>query len=313
MTPDADPTHPMPDAPPPSGPGAGRGPATAADATAAEATDADGAAGPTAGSDPPGIRDQIGAVIAAVKRLVGAHIALAKAEASEIVGEVGRMAALGGVAFGLVFLAALLIPIGLLLFLGEWIFGSIGWGVLLGPLLLIDLAVVAVLVAVGVSGGRLGRSLLLAGLLGIVVGVVLGLDLTNRGWTIVGDAVLPTVDEGIRPLAIAVAALGIIGAVLGLIGGLRSGGSAVGGLIMGAIGGILLGVLTAVALGPRVGAAFGVLTALIAWPALMGLDVSRAGIDTDALKARFWPDQTIDTTKETIEWVRQRTPLGRKS
>ena len=71
--------------------------------------------------------------------------------------------------------------------------------------------------------------------------------------------------------------------------------------------------LTAVALGPRVGAAFGALAVLIAWPAFSGLDVARTGIDTEALKARFYPGQTIETTKETIEWVRQRTPLGRKS
>jgi hypothetical protein len=229
-------------------------------------------------------------------------------------GEVGRAAALGGLAFALLFLAGLLVPIGLLLFLGEWIFGSIGWGVLLGSLLLIDVAVVAALVAVGLPGSRLGRAFLLALLLGVVVGIVLGLDLTNRAWTAVGDGLMPGVDVGFRPLAIAVLSLALIGGVIGLIGGLRApGGSAVGGLFVGAFTGIVLGVLTAVALGPRVGAAFGALATFLAWPALMGLDVSRTGIDGEALKARFYPDLTIETTKETIEWVRQRTLLGRKS
>ena len=45
----------------------------------------------------------------------------------------------------------------------------------------------------------------------------------------------------------------------------------------------------------------------------MGLAVSRSGIAGEALKARFYPSTTIDTTKETIEWVRSRTPLGRGS
>ena len=45
----------------------------------------------------------------------------------------------------------------------------------------------------------------------------------------------------------------------------------------------------------------------------MGLEVSRRGVDAEALKARFLPRQTMDTTKETIEWVRAQTPLGRKS
>ena len=52
---------------------------------------------------------------------------------------------------------------------------------------------------------------------------------------------------------------------------------------------------------------------LIAWPILAGYGVARRGIDTEALKARFYPTQTIETTKETIEWVRERTPLGPKS
>ena len=42
----------------------------------------------------------------------------------------------------------------------------------------------------------------------------------------------------------------------------------------------------------------------------MGAGVAREGIDMDVLKARFWPRETIETTKETIEWVRKRTPLG---
>jgi hypothetical protein len=191
---------------------------------------------------PPGLRAQLGAVIAAARRLVSAHVGLAKAEGGEIMGEVGRVALLGCIAIAALLFVGLLFPIGLLLFLGEWIFGSIGWGVLLGSLLLIDITVFAGLVAVGVSGPRLGRS--------FAIGLLIG---------------------------------------------------------------IALGVLASLAVGPRVGAALGTLATLIAWPALSGLDVSRTGIDTEALKARFYPSQTIETTKETIEWVRQQTPLGRKS
>ena len=63
----------------------------------------------------------------------------------------------------------------------------------------------------------------------------------------------------------------------------------------------------------QVGAALGVLVALITWPILAGLDVARAGIDTEALGNKFKPDETINLTKETIEWVRARTPLVPKS
>ena len=80
-----------------------------------------------------------------------------------------------------------------------------------------------------------------------------------------------------------------------------------------AIAGALLGALTAIATGPRVGAAIGVAVGLIAWIGLMGLDVARRGVDTDELKHRFWPERTIEVTKETIEWARERMPLSRKS
>lgn len=287
--------------------------ATGSDATNPTGDPTPGA--PASTTNPPGLRAQIAAVIAAARRLLSAHVELARAEAGEIMGEVGRAAMLGGLAFAMVLLAGVLLPIGALLFLGEWIFGSIGWGVLLGALLLVDVAVGAVLVGIGVPGSRLGRSLMLALLIGVAAGLVLGLDLTNRAWILAGDAVLPGLDQGVRPLAIAILSLGILGGVTGLLSGVRAGGgvSVGGGIIGGAIAGVLLGVLTAVALGPRVGAAVGVLATLIAWPAMAGLGVARAGIDTDALKARFYPGQTIETTKETIEWVRRRTPLGRKS
>ncbi|MEW5989869.1 MAG: hypothetical protein AB1736_00810 [Chloroflexota bacterium] len=265
-------------------------------------------------TDAPGLREQLAAVIAAARRIVTAHLDLAKAELGAIMGEVGRVAALGGAAFALVLLAALLLPIGLLLFLGEWLYGSLGWGVLLGSILLLDAAATAVLVALGLPGSRLARDAVLAIALGVVVGIVLGLDLTNRAWTAAGDEFLPGVDVGFRPLAIAVLSLAVVFGIVGLIGALRAaGGSAVGGLVAGAAVGIVLGAVTAIAMGPRVGAAFGTLTWLLAWPAFMGLDAARSGIDGEALKARFYPGETIETTKETIEWVRQRTPLGRKS
>jgi hypothetical protein len=205
--------------------------------------------------------------------------------------------------------------VGLFLFIAEWWFGSMGWALLHGPLFLAGVAVAAVLAALGYGGGRIGGNFVIAAVVGIVVGAVLGLDLTNRGWTALGDSIAPTIPADIRPLAVAAALLGILFAVVGLVLGGRSGGmgGAIGGAIAGLILGALLGALTAVALGPRVGAAIGVTVGLATWTILMGIGVARQGIDTDALKARFWPDETIETTKETIEWVRERTPLGPRS
>jgi hypothetical protein len=193
---------------------------------------------------PPGLREQIGSTIDAAKRLFRAHVNLAKAEAGEIAGEVGRMVGLVAIALGLLFAVGILLAVGLPLFLAEWLLGSMGWGVLLGAFLLIDLSLLTLLVAVGYGKGRLAFAFLVA----IVVGVALGAVLWT--WT-----ELPhTVDV-----------------------------------------------------------ALGVWVALIAWPILSGIGVARKGIDGEALKQRFMPDQTIELTKETIEWVRARMPLAPKS
>lgn len=207
--------------------------------------------------------------------------------------------------------------VGTPLFLGEWLFGSIGWGILLGLLLMLAIATTSAVLALGPSvRGGVGRSFVLAAVLGIVVGVALGLDLTNRGWTAVADSIAANLDPGARPLLVAMAVVGIIGAVIGLVGGLASGGgggAAIGGLIGGLVAGVLLGGLTAIAPGRRVGAAIGVAVGLIAWMGLMGASVARGGIDTESLKSRFWPARTIEVTKETIEWARERMPLMRRS
>jgi hypothetical protein len=268
-----------------------------------------------AAARPPGIREQVGATLDAGKRLVRAHIALARAEASEIVDEVKRMVGFVLLALALLFMVVLLLTLGLPLFLGEWLFGSLGWGVLLGTFLLLDLAVVAVLVALGTSGGRLGFSFGLAAVIGIAVGLVLGLDLAHRGWTSLGETIAPNLEAATRPLVVAVVGLAVIGGILGLVGGLRGGGrgAGFGGLVVGAILGALIGVVSSTTIAPTVGAALGVWVGLIAWPILAGRSVMRTGIDIEALKQRFTPDQTIELTKETIEWARARTPLAPKS
>jgi hypothetical protein len=264
--------------------------------------------------DPPGIRDQLGATVSAGKRLFTAHVDLAKAEVGEIVGNVTRMVGLIGAAIGVLVFAGLLFTIGAILWLGDWLFGSIGWGALLGFLLFLDVAIVAVLMAFDVKGRRLGSSLLVAAVLGIVVGMVMGLDLTHRGWTLLGDNLWPSGDPSNRAVLLAAGISALVLGVLGLITGLRSGvGGAIVRLIAGAVLGAVLGLITVISLPTQVGAAFGVLVALIAFPALAGWDLYRKGIDGEALKQKFIPQNTIDLTKETIEWVRARTPLVPKS
>ena len=269
-----------------------------------------------AAGDPPGIRAQLGATFDALKRLLRAHVDLGKAELGEIVDNVKKLVGLGLVALALLFLAAMLLLLGGLLFLGEWLFGSIGWGVLLGTLLIVDLALVALLAALDVSLRRIGISFLLGTAIGVGVGLVLGFDVLHQGWRALGDAVAQPVfaDEPTRTVLTAVIGLALVAGILGFVGGVRSGiGAGIMGFIAAGVLGAIIGWITATPVSAQVGAALGVLVALIAWPIFAGLDVMRTGIDGEEMAKKFTPDETINLTKETIEWVRARTPLVPKS
>jgi hypothetical protein len=264
--------------------------------------------------EPVGLRAQLGSTFAAGKRLLRAHVDLAKAELADIVDEVKRMVALIGAAIGILVVAGLLFLIGGFLFLGEWLFGSIGWGVLLGFLLLADVALVLILLALDVKASRIGSAFVIAAVAGVAVGVLLALNLTNRGWTALGDQVAAAYSPDTRTVLLA---LGISAAVLGVLGFLvriRKGiGAAIGGLLVGAVVGALIGGLTVIEIPAQAGVATGVLVTLIAWPILAGRDVMRTGVDGEALARKFTPEATIGLTKETIEWVRARMPLVPKS
>lgn len=308
---------------------------------------------------------------------------LAKAELGEVVDEVKRVAVYVGIAIGVAIAAGLLLAVGLPLFLGEWIFGSIGWGILHGLLLLLGIGVAAVVLALGVGTAAIGRSVATGAVTGVVVGLALGLNITNRGWGVAGDALLPLSDAGVRPLGaalivlpivaavflgllglirasregqagsagaaergvaavptalfvgwlaafvyaygariawpdLAIVGVGVVGfvvtvAVLAVIGGWRPGRGLVGGLSLGTFLGVILAVLTAIGFGGRVGAAIGVAAGLAVWSGMMAVEMMQRGVDGDEIMKRFVPQKTIDMTKETIEWVRARTPLSRRS
>jgi hypothetical protein len=267
------------------------------------------------GTPPAGLREEIGATRGAATRLVKAHIDLARTEFAEIFDEIKRLAIGVGIAIGVLLFAALLVPVGSILFFGEWLFGSMGWGVLHGVELSIGVAVAAIVAVLGATRGQILGTLLVGLIAGIVVGVALGLDLTNQGWTRLGDSVGAAIEPGVRPLVLAVASVAIAFGILGLLLGARGGG--VGGAIAGLIGGVVLGAIvgafTAIRWGSQAGAGAGVAVGLMVWPAALGTSVWRKGIDWDAIKDKLVPNQTMETTRETIEWVREQMPLVRKS
>jgi hypothetical protein len=254
---------------------------------------------------PPGLGEQFGRTRRAFTGLIGSHLNLAKAEFSEIAGEVKRAAALGGVALLLLFLSGMLIVIGSLMFLGEAIFGSIGWGVLDGALLLIGGAVLLILAIVDLSRSRALSALVVALGVGLVVAGLVGVD-----WTYINHHYSGTPAAPVLAIVAGVVLVGGLGIILASSFGR---GPAMAGFVVGAICGALLGWLGSAGPGWRVAAALGVAAVLLFWPIVASVFVFRHGIDTAKLKKRFVPTQTIETTKETIEWVREQMPLGRKS
>ncbi|MGZ9160908.1 MAG: hypothetical protein ACXW4T_07045 [Candidatus Limnocylindrales bacterium] len=248
-------------------------------------------------------------------RLAMAHVDLAKAEAKAIGGEVAKVAAYVGIAIAVMLFAGILLVIGTSLFVGEWLLGSMGWGVLHGLLLFTAIAVACALAALGVSGGRIGRSFAIALLLAIIVAVLLATALPNQGYARLGEQVLPGIEPGIRPLVVGLLIWVIIGVLLGLIAATRVAGTGArgGAMLGGAVIGALVGAMSALDVGPQVGAGVGIATGYITWIVLMAVDLARTGVDVDALKARFYPTQTIETSKETLAWLQSKMPPGNGS
>lgn len=266
---------------------------------------------------PPGLRAQIGATREALVGLARAHLDLAKAEASEIGAEVGRATLLGLVAFASAFMLVFLLTIGMLLFIGSAVFGSMGWGILHGTLLLIAVAASAILAAVRAPGARIAVPVAL--LAGSVVTLLAVFNGPNRVWTWVGELLNFQVGTSDRPLLTAALVFGVLGALVGLAAGartVRSAGSRtwlLAGPLAGFVLGAVVGALTAISYSVQVAFALGVCAFLLAWPITWGALFAREGIDQEALKRRFTPQVTIDTTKETIEWAKARMPLGPQS
>lgn len=261
---------------------------------------------------PRGVRAQLLATRDAAMALGRAHVDLAKSEVGAIAGEIGRIAALVALAIAVLILAGLLVGLGTALFLGEWLLGSIGWGVLHGFLLCTGIAVAGLLLAVGVEGGRIGRSFLVAIIVAVVVGVALGLQWPNQAYAAMGESAQLNITEGERPLVVGLLFGALIGALIGFAAAIRIGsaGARVGAIVGLTVLGLLAGALSAITFSPQVGAGIGITLGYLTWILLMGVDVAGRGVDLEGMKDRFYPTQSIETGKETLEWLQRRMPPG---
>lgn len=215
-----------------------------------------------------------------------------------------------------------LVPVGGILFLGEFVFGSMGWGVLLGSEFCVAIGAVLVMLAIERGGSRStveggGGSwrvvfgpFLVAMLVGLIVAIVFGFNLSSEAWDRIGSSAFPGLAEGTRPLAVGAGVGAVVGAIVGLlIGGRLAGGfGVILGALLGVIVGGLVGSFTAITFGLRVGIAIGFAVGLFVWPIFAAIALWRRGLDPEAVRLRFVPTETIAAAKETMEWARQRAP-----
>jgi hypothetical protein len=227
----------------------------------------------------------------------------------EIAGEIGSIAGMAGAIFAVAVFAILLLTIGTTLFLGEWLFGSMGWGVLHGVLFSLALIVTVALFIVE-APGRFHAYGLLAGLLvGIVTLLVLGSNLLRTLAENAGQALLDrgaNLDPAWAPV---IAAMGVTSLVLGvvlLIVGWRVGQGR--GAIYGLVGGLILGLPLGAFLGGLTWSLNGAVAAAIAvglltWPIVTAVTFVRSDFDASQRFRRLWPRESYRAALETREFL----------
>jgi hypothetical protein len=174
-------------------------------------------------------------------------------------------------------------------------------------------------------GAAIGAALVgLAGLLfgarggtasGAVGGLIAGAILGALAGLLAVGLVRLAFDPGSRPMVVGIVLWGVVGGIAGLVLGARAGGGegAIAGLFIGLLAGGLFGAFSAITFTWHVAVAIGLSLFLGLAPAIAGAYAASGGIDVEALKDRYIPQTTIDTTKETLEWAKAQRPGARRS
>ena len=268
--------------------------------------------------------EAIGGVRAAFMRMLDAHLTLLRAEL-EIAGK--ELGIIAGLAVGAIIIALLvlgLLYIGSFLFISEWLFGSMGWGIIHGTLL--GVAFIG-FVGINLAGGEV-RAYGAGAVIGVVVTVVLaGLLLSNVG-NEGGEAVrrwiagefqteqLPFGEEWLV-LLVGLVVFAIIGGIVALIASWQAQAGHPFAMLMTGL--FVGGFIGAIWVPTRYQAADGVLgltitIGLITWLVAGAVLAARRGFDPEARYANLVPRESIaafEGTKEFLsaEWERQKNRM----
>jgi hypothetical protein len=267
----------------------------------------------------PGVAEAIRRVRAGGQGLLEAHLDLLRAELAVAGRELAIVVGMAVAILAFAIVALLLVAIGGFLFVGEWLFGSMAWGILHGVLLL-----VACIVPLGLdlAGGR--RDAWIRGLIaGLLVTIVLWVVFATN---VLRDAAVNTarsletqfaIEPTFFPTLVGIIAGALVLGLLGLIVGLRRGG-ALGLLLGGAVAGAAIGaILGSVTFDTKGALAVALTVGLLTWIAVTVLVAVRTGFDTEARYEAMVPRETMEMAQSTRtflerQWRRQRGKvLGR--
>ncbi|MFN8621576.1 MAG: hypothetical protein U0869_12610 [Chloroflexota bacterium] len=238
-------------------------------------------------------------------RLVDAHLTLLKAELAVTGKEIGLIIGLAVAAIALALLIVALLYVGTCLFLGEWLFGSMGWGILHGTLFTIAFIVP---IGLNLAGGSLGawtRGLLVGAVLTVVLSLVFGVNLARNLAVAAGEAVkgsLP-LEPAVLPTLAGLAVGALAAAAMFLFVGTRYGSRArltVAGAVLGALAGLILGSVTFDWAGAiAIALTFG----LVTWIAVTLILAVRHGFDPQARYDPLIPRESIAAIGGTKDYL----------
>lgn len=270
----------------------------------------------TGDTPPASLAEQIGRTRSSFGRLAGAHVGLLKAEIGEIVDQLKVLGALAGVILALGLLVGNMLYIGGFLFLGEWLFGSIGWGLAHGVLFAIAIIVALVMAILGAPA----RAPALAFIGAIVVTVAIALLCgSNVGYEAASQVASGLAQPLNSPGVVALLVGALVGAIVFMLVLARAAGrgGAIGGFVLGAFLGGLVGWLIAGApwtWPPAIG--FAITIGLVAWPILTAA-FALPGLDPAERFSRLYPKQSIEAFEETRtfleeQWASRRPMRAKK-
>jgi hypothetical protein len=249
-------------------------------------------------------------------RLVNAHLDLLKAELAVTGREIGLVIGLVIVAISLALLMVSLVYTGTWLFLGEWLFGSLGWGVLHGTLFTIALLIPIGLNLAGGSVGAWGRGLLAGLLVTVVFSALFASNVLREGAVRAGQQLEASLalEPALLPTLVGLVAGAVVFGLALFIVGLRAGAAfklLVAGLALGAMVGAILG---SVEFDLKGAIAVGLTIGLVAWIGISVLLASRRGFDPAARYDPLVPRESIaaiEGTKTFLmkQWERQRSRM----